>query len=394
MMANKVLRKSFMPNHYLQLSQALKSHGAGEKITRLLSALNICMSDKQRWDHENVVATRKDEDLIPADRNIGVSAAFDNNDCDPHAKYLSAEHCSFIGATAHHPRLPLIPPATFGSKDLWMKTKDVTLDLLKRGRDRAGHKHSMERWSTLLASTVARSPGYLKTNGPGRSCLEAELVKELDHGGRDLVSQNLFVQSGSTTCEADNEKTLERMLQIFHAEGEKGRVVLIEGDEETYSFMVNAMASNLTRWRNIVPHPGGWHLMLHLTQALLVLYWGAGIESIAKLLGGDDKHAGAGKKHRRSHHFLTVTFEAMWCVIIEKYETEKGVDASREGEDVVSWLRERASNHVTLRFWLPFLLDHYPAYLGFRMGTRVRDYCLRTASLREAAPVFTLTQKL
>ncbi|CAM9599536.1 unnamed protein product, partial [Sphacelaria rigidula] len=48
----------------------------------------------------------------------------------------------------------------------------------------------------------------------------------------------------------------------------------------------------------------------------------------------------------------------------------------------------------TLRFWLPFLLDHYPAYLGFRMGTRVADYTLRTAALREAAPIFTLTQKL
>ncbi|CAM9728453.1 unnamed protein product, partial [Sphacelaria rigidula] len=60
----------------------------------------------------------------------------------------------------------------------------------------------------------------------------------------------------------------------------------------------------------------------------------------------------------------------------------------------VSWLRERSSNHMTLRFWLSFLLDHYPAYLGFRMGTRVRDYALRTAALREAAPIFILTQKV
>lgn len=73
-------------------------------------------------------------------------------------------------------------------------------------------------------------------------------MKGLVHGRRDLISKDLLVHTGSTKCEADNEKTLEGILRNCHADRETDRTVLIEWDEESYSYMVNAMKSNFRRY--------------------------------------------------------------------------------------------------------------------------------------------------
>ncbi|CAM9593300.1 unnamed protein product, partial [Hapterophycus canaliculatus] len=62
-------------------------------------------------------------------------------------------------------------------------------------------------------------------------------------------------------------------------------------------------------------------------------------------------------------------------------------------QDVTRWLEERGATHQTLRLWIPFLLEDYPAYLAFRMGGRAGNYPLCVAALRTLAPIFAATGK-
>ncbi|CAM9818192.1 unnamed protein product, partial [Ectocarpus sp. 12 AP-2014] len=49
--------------------------------------------------------------------------------------------------------------------------------------------------------------------------------------------------------------------------------------------------------------------------------------------------------------------------------------------------------HKTLQLWTPFLLEHYPALLAFRLGGRTGNYEICVSALRTLAPVFAATGK-
>ncbi|CAM9616236.1 unnamed protein product, partial [Ectocarpus sp. 13 AM-2016] len=167
---------------------------------------------------------------------------------------------------------------------------------------------------------------------------------------------------------------------------------LVEGDQETYAVMVKAKAENPEKFRWLLPHPGGWHIMLHLGKAMLVRYYGAGVESIARQIGADDKKAAGGGNARRTHHLMTITWEALMLIVREMYDAAggkfRGVDM-----DLLEWLRDRAKTHVTLRFWTQYLTHDYPFFLAFRMGGRSGNHALCVAALREMAPIFAATGK-
>ena len=55
---------------------------------------------------------------------------------------------------------------------------------------------------------------------------------------------------------------------------------------------------------------------------MLKRYWGAGVEHVAKALSGDDKKGAEGSDYRRAHHHLTVTYEALMTVVIERFYDE------------------------------------------------------------------------
>lgn len=158
--------------------------------------------------------------------------------------------------------------------------------------------------------------------------------------------------------------------------------------------------------------------MCHIAKAITAWLWGAGLEYVAQQLGGDDRHAATGKNYRRCHHFLTVTYEAMWLVLLGRFAEEKRLraavlgDASAgvnrvdldvgigvpnqaagtaapadtdEGEEdeLLRWVRQLASDHKTWRLWVHFLFDLYPPYLAFRTATRTGDYRLSRVALRK-----------
>ena len=60
---------------------------------------------------------------------------------------------------------------------------------------------------------------------------------------------------------------------------------IVEGDEETYRFMVNLKKSMPTKYDWLLPVPGFWHILLHSAKALLQRYSLAGILAICRSCG-------------------------------------------------------------------------------------------------------------
>ena len=167
-----------------------------------------------------------------------------------------------------------------------------------------------------------------------------------------------FIMKGSTKQEGDCEAALERLKNIAH-----DRRIVVERDEETYRVMVNLKLNFPCKYKWLLPIPGGRHILLHASKALLQRYYAAGIESICKECGADDKHVLLGSNYRRNHHWLMVTFEALWRCVIERYvAAHPGVDLGNVDvrAEVIPWLERKAQDHKTLRFWVNFLLDDMP----------------------------------
>ncbi|CAN0060527.1 unnamed protein product [Ectocarpus fasciculatus] len=415
MIGKAVKKQKYMAPHDLKLSQAFKMRGMSQKNMSFLAAIRLCWGDRVRYGREKLFERIADESLLSEDPRLALSVSWDNNDTDPHAALGSAEHLSQIGACAHQVTKYGLP--TLGLESLWKKIKDVTLARLKKGGRWDEHDSVIAGWNRLLFGILGNSPRYLSEDGEEQSCLEIKIQDKHTAQECKVASRNLFLEAGSTKRLADNEAALDRIQRSCHAgvvwevvdgrwRSTVGRRVLVEGDEETYRIMVQLKKGNPEKYKWMVPHPGGWHIMLHVTKALMARYYGAGIEVVAKALGGDDVHAAAGSKYRRSHHLLTVMYEALWWVVIERYVAAKKKEAGEgppgaappappvdiEG-DVVPWLKEQAKEHKTLRLWATFMLDDYPTYLMFRTGGRTANYKLCVAAFRKIAPLFAATGK-
>ena len=140
----------------------------------------------------------------------------------------------------------------------------------------------------------------------------------------------------------------------------------------------------------LFPYPGDWHILLHSAKALISRYWGAGIEHVAKEFSGTDKNAAEGRHYRRSHHQLTVMYEALITVVAMQYKSLTGGDPEESGAEdkIKAWMLQRAAVHKTFKLWTQFILQDYPAYMALRIAVRTGNFKLRLAALRRIAPIF------
>ncbi|CAN0029312.1 unnamed protein product, partial [Pylaiella littoralis] len=235
--------------------------------------------------------------------------------------------------------------------------------------------------------------------GGEQTCVEAELRKLMTAIDVEVDSQLAFVMAGLTKRDGDCEDALDRVARVVHAGTYGERVlVVVEGDEETHSFMVNLKKSQPTKYEWLLPVPGAWHLLLHASKALIGRYYAAGLESVCEVLGADDKHMFAAKNYRRSHHFLLVMYEGLWSGVVDRYLEERGtpetgLQTNEMNDKVVPWFKSQCTMNDTMRFWSGFLLNDMPAYLAIRFGVRASNFKLRAAGIRQFAPFFAGTGK-
>ena len=263
---------------------------------------------------------------------IQLALAFDNNDADATQRFQSAIHNAMIGATGHEQLKASDEPLVLGPEEDWLPKEELELEMLLKGRHPEAHDKTIKDWMDVIHTIVAGSHVYLDAVGEDRSCLEAKLREVVPTAPVQVRSKNLFVQPGSTKNQEDNEAALARIQVICNADiewvtdpdtgdliSEIIRRVLVEGDQETFGWMVDTKRGNPEKFKWLLPHPGGWHILMHFVKALNSRYYGAGVERVAEALGGDDRHAAAANNCRRGHQFLAVTYESLWRVIIALY---------------------------------------------------------------------------
>ena len=127
---------------------------------------------------------------------------------------------------------------------------------------------------------------------------------------------------GLTKQKGDCVDALGRLEKVVH-----GSKTIVEGNEETYRFMVNLKKSMPTKYDWLLPVPGFWHILLHSAKALFQRYYLAGIQAICISCGADDKHVLGGKNYRRSHHWLVATYEGFWYCVSKQYMDLHKTDA-------------------------------------------------------------------
>lgn len=211
----------------------------------------------------------------------------------------------------------------------------------------------------------------------------------------------MFIWRRTTKRYSHNKETVDRILRVWRGTdaGKNGAPCVIAGDEETYRFVYHLMMNCPDDYSQVRRYPGDWHLLMHMTRALLTRYWGAGVELVACSLGTDGKKAADGSSYRRSHHHLTIMYEALWELCQEEYfkehppSEEMPMEDGRHADGIVEWINERAKEHKTFSLWAQFLLHDFPAYMSFRAALRTGDFMLRLDSLRRIAPIFYITGK-
>ena len=133
------------------------------------------------------------------------------------------------------------------------------------------HHETLNAFSDVLLDCIANSCSYLRANGGGRSCLEAELRKKISTTRVEVDTKLAFVMAGTTKQDSDCEDALDRIFRIAHAGPYGARdVVVVEGDEETYSLMVNLKKRHPEKYACLPPMPGVWHFLFHATNGLVL----------------------------------------------------------------------------------------------------------------------------
>ena len=133
MCLSALLRQDYRAPHELVMSQALKSHGTSRAVIDFLAMLGLCISERGRYDREEVVVRNfHDTTIVPPELSI-VAAMWDNNDMKPTMNLLGQDYVSFIAASCvgvSDKSLRLSPESE------WTRLEDLDAETVIRGLPR------------------------------------------------------------------------------------------------------------------------------------------------------------------------------------------------------------------------------------------------------------------
>ena len=183
MCLSALLRKDYRAPHELMLSQALKSHGTSRVVIDFLAMLGLCISERGRYDREEVVVRNlKDATIVPPNFSI-VAAMWDNNDMKPTMNLLGQDYVSFIAASCvgvsdRSLRLSL--------ESQWKRLEDLDVETVLCGLPRDHDSIVFNVWRKLL-NNAAYSCFEAGDDAAERTCLEVELRRVRSHSLENCV---------------------------------------------------------------------------------------------------------------------------------------------------------------------------------------------------------------
>ena len=163
-------------------------------------------------------------------------------------------------------------------------------------------------------------------------------------------------------------------------------------------------------------------MLMNFQSALMKPYFDAGLKDLAKAAGYPLASIQACGQFKRTHHFLLEVWEALYRVMLSMFLKQGEPPLTDDPLQVISnqimvnktnfnsetlhkiisetqslykfdkfksFIQEQALIDSTWRFWIQFVFQDIAAYMGLFLAIRSGDWHLRTACVKQMAPVFT-----
>ena len=200
--------------------------------------------------------------------------------------------------------------------------------------------------------------------------------------------------------------------------------MVVEGDQKLFDVLQSLKFEYGSELDWVIPIPGDWHMLMNYQSALMKPYFDAGLRHLAKAAGYPVSSIQTCGQFKRTHQFLLEVWEAMYramislfirveqgesnvmCdplkVVADKLMASKTSFNSETLHTIVSetqslfsfdkfkaFIQHLARTDSTWMFWIQFVFQDIAAYVGLFLSIRSGDWHLRTASVKQMAPLFT-----
>ena len=164
--------------------------------------------------------------------------------------------------------------------------------------------------------------------------------------------------------------------------------IVLCGDQQTYSIIVQLKKSHPTMFSWYYPLPGNWHLMKLTSEVIRDIIWDGGLKQFCSACG----IKGELSQWQDIHIMLLSAYEVLLEISTNEYNATQDVIKVSYWEWLESLTQPSNTNEVS-RFWSQVLIVlHY--YSGFYFSIRSGNWYLRNAFLKALSPIFLLTTGL
>ncbi|KAJ8047412.1 hypothetical protein HOLleu_06401 [Holothuria leucospilota] len=230
---------------------------------------------------------------------------------------------------------------------------------------------------------------------------------------------------------ADSQETMLTVLDLLHEKHQVGNAtehLVVVGDAKTYSILhsLKKLYGDELNW--MIPYLGEWHLLKNSQPPLMKVYLDAGLKDLLSLFhkGATLKAVSNASGFQKSHQFLMQVWEAFYRHLLKPFYDFECADSNNEvnplfafTEDVFAELQSNGTNFFpqawdgqlfsnidvvfnsfksfaathcardsTFKFWYGFVSRDMMSYAALYMAIRSRNFDLRSASIRQFAPLF------
>ncbi len=231
-------------------------------------------------------------------------------------------------------------------------------------------------------------------------------------------------------AKADSNDTIMELLHDLRQqfiEGLKHEWLVVEGDGKFYELLKSLQFEYGEELNWVIPYPGDWHMLKNFQAALMKVYYAAGLKAQASAAGYPTASIQSTGQFKRTHNFILEVWEAVYRVMLTQFMSTTDLQSPISTEslladisdylqsipeenfselfnqrlqtldgsitklfnDFQSFIRIRAQQDDTWRFWVQFTFQDAMAYVGLFLAIRSGDWELRMASMKSMAPVFT-----
>ena len=159
-----------------------------------------------------------------------------------------------------------------------------------------------------------------------------------------------------------------------------GCILVLCGDQQTYSIMVDLRNKEPSQLNWFYPWPGDWHLMKLVSKLITDLLWDRGLKQFCNQCG----IKGELVQWQDTHIMLLSTYESLLHVSLDKFRTIPSTCSYWEW--VQSITKSENKNEIS-RFWSQILIVLH-VNGGFYFSVRSGNWTLRNSFLKALSPLF------